>query len=158
MKATEHHYFDVAMIIMLFKVFVAIQCWNNCKSLSCRYVYILSLKMKPKSVIIPMKVTHEQGRFHVMAFMVLCQVAIRFIVICGDFKVINWALISYSQSCTGWFQGYVCTWNLGLWPFIWKLSSLTLMWYWLSCSFVEVDANFLFWGLNLVLGDRSNER
>lgn len=86
------------MIIMLFKVVVAIQCWNNCKSLSCRYVYILSctwqfkllsLEMKPKSVIIPMKVTHEQGRFHVMAFMVLCQVAIRFIVICGDFKMIN---------------------------------------------------------------------
>ena len=34
-------------------------------------------------------VTHEQRRFHVMAFMVLCQVAIRFIVICGDFKMIN---------------------------------------------------------------------
>lgn len=89
MKATEHHYFDVAIIIMMFKVVVAIQCWNNCKSLSCRYVYIVSMKMKPKSVIIPMKVTHEQGRIHVMAFMVLCQVAIRFIVICGDFKVIN---------------------------------------------------------------------
>lgn len=29
------------------------------------------------------------GAIHVMAFMVLCQVAIRFIVICGDFKVIN---------------------------------------------------------------------